>query len=489
MRKDRRRAGSMPNDREQRPHGRLARAAALAVFAAGCAQADPDGAGARADPASRPRRDVLLVTVDTLRPDHIGYYGYPRPTSPRLDRFLADATVWRRAYATEAATAPSVVSILTGLLPQQHRVRLFYQLLPPDVPTLADRLGAAGYQTAAVVSNVVLTDEAIGLGGRFDHYDDFVDEREGDRPVWERNAARTTDAVLAWLNAERDPARPHFLWVHYIDPHGPYRAPADRPATFSHAGALAAQPERMLAYQIDPAVDDALDYVDRYDEEIAYVDREIGRLLDAYDELALARDAVIAFTADHGETMAEREWWFTHQYHVHEPIVRVPLALRFPGCEPGFVERPASLVDLAPTLLALAGVDVDAATGARSLLDAGSAPAPIFTEATSFDLQGQRRAMILDRTKWIVQVARPTGREQARWVHALELDPDEAERLAFGPLDERRAAPLLELITADPDPGGQPLDPDTGRRIAGPKVRPGLDPEQLEALRQLGYVR
>lgn len=149
----------------------------------------------------------LPVTVDSLRADHLGLYSYSRATSPHLDGWFADALVFDRAYATEATTAPSVAGILTGRLPQSHGVRLFYQLIPDGVPTLADALGRAGYQTAAVVSNVVLTDEAIGLGDRFDHYDDFVDEPEGARPVFERNARRTTDAALRWLRSARD-ARP-----------------------------------------------------------------------------------------------------------------------------------------------------------------------------------------------------------------------------------------------------------------------------------------
>ena len=456
-----------------------------ALLVAGLAGCGPDAP----EPARPP--DVLLLTVDTLRPDHLGLYGYGRPTSPQIDRWFTDATLWRRAYATEAATAPSVVSILTGRLPQDHRVRNFYQLLPDEVPTLADRLGAAGYQTAAVVSNVVLTDEAVGLGARFDHYDDFVDEREGERLVFERKAERTTEAALAWLRAERDPRRPHFLWVHYIDPHGPYRAPAGSPQTFAHEGRIPSQPDRMLRYQIDPDVTDALDYVDRYDEEIAYTDREIGRLLAAYAELGLADDAVLAFTADHGETMAEREWWFTHQYHVHEPIARVPLLLRYPGCAAEVIERPVSLVDLAPTLLDLCGVALDDAEAQRSLVahDPLAEPAPVFVEATSFDERGQRRAMIVGSTKWIVQLGRPGGELQARWVHALELDPDEAERTAWGPLDERRAAALARLIEADPDPGGAPVTPLSGSALDAPKIRPGLDAEQLEGLRQLGYVR
>ena len=432
-------------------------------------------------------RDILLVTVDTLRADHLSLYGYARPTSPHLDRWFAGATVFHRAYATEAATAPSVATILTALLPQEHRVRLFYQLLPDEIPTIADQLGAAGYQTAAVVSNVVLTDEATGLGARFDHYDDFVDERESRRAVWERNASRTTDAALAWLRGGRDRDRPHFLWIHYIDPHGPYRAPTGRPATFAHEGFRAVEPSRMLSYQIESDVADALDYVDRYDEEIAYCDREIGRLLDAYAELGLADDAVIAFTADHGETMIEREYWFTHQYHVHEPIVRVPLMLRLPGAPPRQVPEPVSLIDLAPTLMRQAGVAVPESAGDRSLLT--ESRSPVYAEATSFAGDGQRRTWIDGDRKWVLQVSRPAGEPMARWWHDLAEDPDETQRNAWSAEDTQRAEFLMTLAATDPDPGGAPVDPVFGTQLDAPKVRAGLDAEQLEALRHLGYVR
>lgn len=171
------------------------------------------------------RPDILLISVDTLRPDHLSLYGYARPTSPAIDRFFGEAEIYEAAYSAEANTSPSVVSMLTGLYPARHRLRLFYQRISPDVHVLSDYLSAAGYQTAAVVSNVVLTAEAIGLSTRFDHYDDFVDEREQRLDVFERRASRTSDAAIAWLDEARDPDRPHLLWVHYIDPHGPYAAP------------------------------------------------------------------------------------------------------------------------------------------------------------------------------------------------------------------------------------------------------------------------
>ena len=157
--------------------------------------------------SSEPAGDILLITVDTLRPDHLGLYGYERATSPNIDRHFANAAIFERAYATSANTSPSVISILTGQLPHDHGVRKFYQLLSDDVQLVTDLLPDA-YQTAAFVSNIVLTDEAMGIARYFDHYDDHVDERESTRKIFERSAQRTTDAALLWIAEHRDPERP-----------------------------------------------------------------------------------------------------------------------------------------------------------------------------------------------------------------------------------------------------------------------------------------
>ncbi len=228
--------------------------------------------------------DVLLVSVDTQRADRVGLYGYERETTPHLDRWFADGAVYLRAYATSASTTPSVVSLLSGRPPHRHGVRLLLQLLPDELDLVTDHLPDR-YQSAAFVSNAVLTDESLGIARRFDHYDDFVDEREPNLLAFERNASRTTDAALSWLREERDPRRPLFLWIHYIDPHGPYRPPTKAGPRFSHEGERPLESERVHRFQLEPGVTDALDYVDRYDEEVAYVDAQVGRLLEGYARL------------------------------------------------------------------------------------------------------------------------------------------------------------------------------------------------------------
>jgi arylsulfatase len=210
-----------------------------------------------------PVHDVILVTIDTLRADRIGLLGdYARDTSPRIDDLFADGIVYEHSYSTEASTSPSMVSVLSGLLPQDHRVRLFYQLVPEETKILPDLL-PENYQTAAFVSNMVLTDEAVGWGDRFDHFDDFVDQREPLRPVWERDADRTTTAVLDWLATHRDPDRPLFLWVHYIDPHGPYAPPTDWGLRFKSEEVHTIPIERVPSYQREPGLTDGNAYIDR----------------------------------------------------------------------------------------------------------------------------------------------------------------------------------------------------------------------------------
>jgi arylsulfatase A-like enzyme len=433
-----------------------------------------------------PGSDVLLISVDTLRPDHLSLYGYARATSPELERWLSRASIFENAYSTEANTPPSVISILSGQLPQEHGVRAFQQLLPRKVLLLPDLLPAA-YQTAAVVSNTVLTDESLGIADRFDHYDDFVDEPESIRPVWERRASRTTDAALRWLGESRDPDRPLFLWVHYIDPHGPYHPPADKPRAFRHRGEIPLERGRMHPFQIDPGIGDALHYQDRYDEEIAYTDAQIGRLLEGYSAQASLDDALVIFVADHGESMIEHERWFTHGYHVYEEIVRVPLVLRGPGLPPGRVATAASTIDIAPTVLRFAGAALPEYLAGVDLRDPeqrGRAR-PLFFEATLERYQW--RAVLGSGAKWLLQTQQGSTKPRALLFYDLRRDPHERQPGPW-PSEREEGRALLALSRRDPYLSQGNVTRTTGRMPTGPKIDPRADPEALERLRAMGYV-
>jgi len=454
--------------------------AALALLA-GCGSREESQRELEA--ASRCGPDLLLLTVDTLRADHLSIYGYSRPTTPNLERWFDGAALYERAYSTESSTPTAVVSMLSGLLPQEHRVRLFYQLLADDVSILPDLLPDC-YQTAAFVSNMVLTDEATGMARRFDYYDDYVTQTAY-RGVFERTAVPTTDAALAWLRDERDPARALLLWVHYFDPHGPYRPPPDWPRQFRHEGHHPVGP-KISPYQVQPGISDALDYVDLYDEEIRHTEAELSRLLEGYDALWPLDRALVVLTADHGEAMIERQTWFGHGYDIWEPLVRVPLLVRGPGVRPGRHSELVSVVDVPRTLLAAAGVDratdvgfVDLRTGAGA-----GRERLVFTEANNGALQ--RRAVLQGRKKWVTMVGRQ-GHIIGRHFYDLETDPGESKPLPW-PGDSTAATRLEDLIRSDPDPGGLPRDPKRGFAIAAAKVDPRVSPAEREKLRSLGYV-
>ncbi len=427
--------------------------------------------------------NVLLITIDALRADHTSLYHYERDTTPAIAAFFDQATIFDHAYATAPNTNPSVVSMLTGLYPPRHGVRLLCQRIENAVPTLAGHLGEAGYQTAAVVSNAVLANSASGLGSRFDYYDDHVDEPEEHRSrIFERNAARTTDAAIEWLSRHRDPERPHFLWVHYIDPHGPYNPPPDAPARYTHAVPLPAAIDRIPKYVREPGITDALAYVDRYDEEIRYTDLHVGRLLDAYRRLGVARDAVVILTADHGEYMMGRKRWFGHGYHIYNDALRIPLALHASRAPIARVEMPVSNVDIVPTVLELVGIRPPDGLDGESLLQP-KADRTIYAEG-----RGKRYGLWRVSIRGDVKLAiRAYGTDRVReqmWFN-LATDPGEQNPLRVAEDHPLRKA-LMQRIANDPDRDGIPADADRGE-LPAPGVAK-VDPDMLEKLKALGYV-
>lgn len=341
-------------------------AAVVVLLCAACGSSDP------------PRR-LLLVSVDTLRADHLGAYGGPPGLTPHLDALAAESVLFERVFAPAPFTLPSVGALLTGLYPDESGlVGNFFQLAD-DVPTLATLLAERGFATAAVVSNPVLR-AAAGLGRGFGVYDDTLDGRDPLRGLPERDAERTTAAALAALDDLLDRADGAlFLWVHYQDPHGPYTPPAGYREAHLDAERARDDGRRKLSlrpagtatggipdYQYVPGADEVAFYRAGYAGEVSYVDQQIGRLLAGVEARGLG-DALVAFTADHGEGLGGRDYWFDHGEQLTDPHVRVPLLLRIPGRSAERRTELASLVDLAPTLLAALDVSAPATSG-RDLL-------------------------------------------------------------------------------------------------------------------------
>ncbi len=434
---------------------------------------------------------VLLITCDTLRADHLGVYGYERDTSPTLDALAAEGTVFEEAYATAPMTQPSVSSLLTGRLPEHIGVaRGNLRRLPAEVETIAERLRAEGVATAAVISNWVLRRAPaavgdVGVQQGFEHFDDRMDKRERNRGVFERSAADTTDAAIAWLEGH-DRARPFFLWVHYQDPHGPYSPPRKLGRMF--AGPPGAEPElragdtvlgrgQIPSYQVlgrerRPSV-----YRDLYDAEIRYFDRELGRLLEWLRERRRLADATVIFTSDHGESLGEHDYWFCHGENVQREVVRVPLIVRAPpgrGPPPARVADVASLIDVWPTVMESFGLDAGPVLGRSLLRPPGSGR---LTGQSLFPRSGRARWWAVSDGRWraIWSDDAPTPR-----LHDIARDPFEQHDLAAEHPD--RVARMVADWQAVIDAGAEGA-PELGAELGGPGEEDAVD-----ALRYLGYI-
>lgn len=462
-----------------RRHTRFRTSILAALLLAGLGQCSSHGG----------RPDIVLITVDTLRADHVGLFGYGRNTTPNIDAFFGEGTVFERAYATSSFTPTSVVSILTGLIPQHHGVRYFLEPVAPDVTTVPKSLGDAGYQTAAIVSNAVLEAEWTKLDAHFDHYDDRVTERERTREFYQRTAGPTTDAAIKWLDEERDPGKPMFLWVHYYDPHGPYRPPDAAPRDFDHETPRTIDVERVPDYQRYPDITDGLEYVDRYDGEIAYMDREVGRLLARLAASPNADTTLYVFTSDHGESMMDHEQWFGHGYQVYEELIRVPLAVRGPGFERTRIASGAGIVDIAPSLFLAAHV--------RSGHRFDGAPLQRLNAGRTFIVDGVDRAedlywrsAIQGRRKWMLGI--PTGnRDTPRQKRYYDLanDPGEQHPRPWPEGDLPHPVRLLAtLVASDPDVYVFDSPSDFSQEFGGQTKNEVVD-EAQERLRALGYIQ
>lgn len=319
----------------------LRRPLVLTLLAALAATVLPvSGTGA----ASRGPRfpNVLLICVDTLRPDRLSAYGYDRPTSPAIDELLAHGAVFTAARTVEPLTVPSSTSMITSRFPHEHGATRNGLRIRPGLESLPKLLAARGYETGAFVGNWTLKDKLTGLAEHFDTYEEVFSRKR-----WfglfnsEATGADLTDGALAWVKRHRKehPHRPYFLWVHYVEPHAPYRFWED------------------FADRLEIDAGRGVSKSDRYDTEIAFVDREIGRLLEGLGGLdALARDTLVLFVSDHGESLGEHGYW-GHGRHVFEDGLRIPMAFVWPGRVPReTIEAPSLIIDLPPTVLGLLGL-------------------------------------------------------------------------------------------------------------------------------------
>jgi len=386
-----------------------------------------------------PPPDVVLITIDTLRADRLGSYGYADAHTPVLDRLAEEGFRFEQVQSPAPITAPAHATIFTGQLPASHGVRNNgTYVLRDDVPTLAEEFRARGYATgAAVAAHPVMA--RYGLARGFDHYDDAIPAdgprfHEADRP-----ADEVVAAALDWARSA-DGDRPLFLWVHLFDPHQPY--------------------------DLVPPFD--VDFADRpYDGEIAASDRAVGRLLAGLDD-ARGRSRLTMVTSDHGEGLGQHDEP-THALLLYQTTLRVPWIVHWPGQVPvGTEPEPVGLIDLAPTLTHLLGWEETGLRPEGVAVPPGRTPPrrDLFAESL-FGYETYR---------WSPLLALRHGDRKAilgnlRFGFDLAVDPDEESPL--DPPPEDLLDRLEEYIRELPDPTAETRAP---------------SPQELEALAALGYA-
>jgi arylsulfatase A-like enzyme len=440
--------------------------------------------------SEKPEKNLILITVDTLRPDRLGCYGFPLPTSPNLDRFARQAVVYPNVYAQASSTSPSLASMMTSRMPLEVGVPHNFSPIKPRVETLAEDLANKGFTTAAFVSNYVLR-KGTGFEQGFQTYDDTLTRKELNRKAKERVAEDTTQAVLAWL--DRKPDKPFFLWIHYQDPHGPYTPPspyddlfdekADGPNRDIRKNDTNSGVNGIPMYQQLEGIQDFATYSNRYLGEIRYFDESFGRLMEGLEKSRLVEDSIIVFTADHGEGMGEHDYYFAHGEYLYEHQIRVPLMIKFPG-RPGGKghDAPVALLDLYPTLLKELGFDSPSRTRGMDLLDEwlihGDTRQVISQTFGTRLLTTDRSALIGKKYKLICSGLGNRKGSDPREIELYDIlhDPLESQNLQE---DEPKIAAalykkLLQELSSVQQGGSNPLTPK-------------LDEETLRNLESLGY--
>jgi arylsulfatase A-like enzyme len=383
------------------------------LLAASCSR---EPAAPPSNPPESPR-SVLLITIDTLRADHVGAYGYAAARTPAIDALARGGTRYDHAYATAPITLTSHASLMTGRLPPGHGARDNGMRLDLKTPTIAEAFARAGFQTGGFVAAFPL-DRRFGLIKGFQTYGDAMPRDPGGRPANDRPGRAVVDEALEWLSTRR--AQRVFLWVHLFEPHSPYGEPAQtaRPA------------------------------IERYDEDISEADRQVGRLVDGLGDLR--GGTLIVLTADHGEAFGEHGE-ISHSIFAYDTTLRVPLIVAGPQVAAGaVVADPVSLVDVAPTIAAMAGLGRFDADGVVLPPKGGSYRSEEGGSSGSRALYAESFAPLLDFGWSPLRTIRSAGWKYIAAPKAelydLTRDPGETRNLAAA--EPARAAELARQVDA-----------------------------------------
>jgi arylsulfatase A-like enzyme len=436
--------------------------------------------------APAPRR-VILIGVDTLRADHLGTYGYERPTSPFLDTLAEQGVVFEHTFATSSWTLPSFASIFTGRSMSGHAAGIDTTAsdeewddtqvgtygrakLDPGVVTIAEVISAAGIPTIAVAQNPYM-DPVFGLDRGFDEYD-YVRGENAEK----RRADVVVDHALEWV--DRQEGGDFFLFVHFFDPHMNYGAPEPWGGFFTSEVegdfTLPVTGHRALRNNAATLPPNRREFIAAaYDEEIRFVDAEIERFVNALKERGLWEGSLVIFTGDHGEELFEHGG-FEHGHTMYNEVIGVPLIIWGPGIPAGRESTPASIADIAPTILEALGLEVFEGTMGRSLW-------PLMTRGESLP----QRLLVAEGSLW-----GPDMRAGIAWPRKLILDLESGQVQLF----DLRNDPAEQVdLGSDPSLVGDLVERLEMQLVAASHdVRyqgVELDPEMVRRLRSLGYIQ
>jgi arylsulfatase A-like enzyme len=423
--------------------------------------------------------NIVLVSIDTLRADHLGCYGYRR-TTPTIDALANRSFLFESMFTTSSTTLPAHASLMTSLYPKDLRNGYAVR---DSVTTLAEVLSTKGYLCLGFVSALPL-DKRFNLDQGFDYYDaDFSGSRgsmhlkdnkwfEHNFQVFDRNAEETTRKVLSTLK-KRTLSQPCFLWVHYYDPHLPYLPPS----TFYDPTKVT---RKSFPYYFNPTSSDLESLHELYDGEIQFVDQQLKKLVDGLKELDAFANTIMVLVADHGENLYEHDGYLDHSQVVYETVMRIPCLLHLPGSGAKRIDELVSIIDIMPTLLDLVGITTNGLEGESLIpLMAKEKPDPLRTyvtcETNDFGVKEEEQTVAV-RTKLMKYIYNNwnTGKNL---FYALAEDPRENNPRSA--LPGSQAQELTSLFDA------WRKRYKTGN-IATPLA---LDRETKDALKSLGYLQ
>ncbi len=407
--------------------------------------------------------NVVFISVDTLRADHLGVYGFAHNTSPNIDQLANQSLLFEDAICEQPQTGPSLMAMHSSRLPRVTGAIRNGVRLPPTTPTVAMVFRDGGYDTAAIVSNWNLKVNLSGLDRGFAHYDADFGKRWFGRERHEMTADVVTNRALTWLK-ERDSEKPFFFWVHYMDPHAPYKKKRGFEAQLHGDTQVKKQ-------AIDPPEE-------RYQTEVAFVDQQIKRLLAALPE----EDTYIVFTADHGESLGNHNYW-GHTRFIYQNTMHIPLFIHGPGIEAGRSTAPVRGIDVGPTLLGLAGLPpLSTMTGMNLLDEQPAANTPRIFETYGGDVPGGKNV----RAALATRAPRRQGIIQEGWKFIRnEEGSRELYHIAADPAEENNVIEEHPERAADLESLLETWHEQTPRNQA---TAEGLSEEDLRMLEANGYL-